>query len=188
MGIFDFLGGGEQAPQVQSATNLKIPKDPGGLYHAPVANFDPNAQNYPGMPRGITTPAYIDGMQQSLMAALSKGFGGAPGSYASPLFQPQTYTQLSEPLSITMRAMGTEMKGPGVVGPINEAGKKVKKTKPGETPIQRGFNPMGYNQWGQSSGSPFLDYAFGLQSREGIPGQGGTPAPVDPKKKQKVVY
>lgn len=157
MGLTDFFGGGQPQQQVSSSDNTQIKNDPGKLFKSKTAAYNPSAPAYPNMPRAVQVPAFVDGLQNGLTSALSRGFGGAPASYQSPLFQPQTYTQMSEPLSVTMRAFGLEPTGPGMVGRMRD--KKDKKVD---------FNPQGFQQWGQTTGSPYLDYAFGLKAMPGV--------------------
>jgi hypothetical protein len=78
---------------------------------------------------------------------------------------------MSEPLTQTMRAWGLQHSGQP--GSVQAAG--------------GGFNPQGYQQWGQSTGSPWLDSMFGLNAGQGVPGVPGAvePDPTDPTGKKK---
>jgi hypothetical protein len=141
-----------------------------GLFQGKTAPYNAAAPAYGGMPQQVNFPAFMPGQQEGIAQQLSQGYGASPQSYMdqmNALYRPVNMTQLSEPLTASMRAWGLKPSGrPGVVEPRDG-----------------GFNPSDFQQYGMQTGSPWLDAMFGLQAQMGVPG--ATPAPVvDPKKKK----
>lgn len=138
---------------------------------SPTAPFDPLAALYARMPQQAQFQPFMPGQQNAIAQQLSQGYGAPAQDYMAQMnqiYRPMNLTQMSEPLTTSMRAWGLQHSGqPGVA-----------------KEMQDGFNPQGYQQWGQSTGSPWLDAMFGLNAAAGVPGQGGA---VDPKKKKKNV-
>lgn len=166
----------QQMQQAQTATASgggSGGKSVGNMLLSPTAPYNPAAPMYGNMPSQMQFPAFLPGQQQAIAQQLSQGYGAPAQSYMGQMnkvYSPVNLTQMQEPLTQTMRAFGLQHTGkPGMI----EA-------------MSGGFNPQGYQQWGQSTGSPWLDAMFGLNAAQGVPGKGGTaPAPVDPKKKKK---
>lgn len=138
------------------------------LLTSPTAPYDPLAAFYARMPQQVQFQPFLPGQQSAIANQLSAGFGAPAQDYMAQMnaiYRPVNLTAMSEPLTGTMRAWGLQPSGqPGVAEEMKD-----------------GFNPQNYQQWNQSTGSPWLDAMFGLNPAIGVPGQGGT---EDPKKKK----
>lgn len=141
-----------------------------GLFQGTTAPYNASAPNYGAMPQQVNMPAFMPGFQDAIAQQMSQGYGASPQSYTDAMnqyYKPVSMTQLSEPLTQSMRAWGLKPNGQpgGVEGTISG----------------------GYQQYGMSTGSPWLDAMFGLQATAGTPAA-PAPAPAspldDPKKKR----
>ena len=140
------------------------------LFQGTTAPYNASAPAYGAMPQQVNFPAFMPGQQEGIAQQLSQGYGASPQSYMeqmNALYKPVGMTQLSEPLTQTMRAWGLKPNGQpgGVEGSITG----------------------GYQQYGMQTGSPWLDQMFGLRAAMGNAPAGGAvvdPGFPDPKKKK----
>ena len=115
----------------------------------------------PRYPVGVTVDPLPVNQSQVLASQLAGGYGGGggPGAFQAALegmYRPTQYTQLSEPITQTARALGLEWSAPGTF----KAGKG-------------GFNPNKFDIPGLTTNSSFIDAL--LQNK--VNGAGGiTPA------------
>jgi hypothetical protein len=154
-------GGGSTPAPSKDGGNL------GALFQGQTAPYNASAPNYGAMPQMQNFPAFMPGQQEAIAQQLSQGFGAPQQSYMeqmNALYKPVGMTQLSEPLTQSMRAWGLKPSGQpgGVSGNITG----------------------GYQQYGMETGSPWLDKMFGLQSGMGstAPAAAGPVNPWDPNK------
>ena len=129
------------------------------LFQGVTAPYNASAPNYGAMPQMQNFPAFMPGQMEGIASQLSQGFGAPQQSYMdqmNQIYRPVGLTQMSEPLTQTMRAWGLKPSGEpgGVSGSISG----------------------GYQQYGQQTGSPMLDSMFGLQPSVPAPDA----APVTP--------
>jgi hypothetical protein len=131
-----------------------------GLFQGVTAPYNASAPNYGAMPQQQMFPAFMPGQMEGIASQLSQGFGAPQQSYMdqmAALYKPVGLTQMSEPLTQSMRAWGLKPSGQpgGVEGSIKG----------------------GYQQYGMQTGSPWLDKMFGLQQSTSAP---AATAPVNP--------
>jgi hypothetical protein len=139
----------------------------GDIFQGKTLDYLPTRPQYGNMPQMQNFPAFMPGQQEAIAQQLSQGFGAPQQSYMeqmNALYKPVGMTQLSEPLTQSMRAWGLKPSGQpgGVEGSISD----------------------GYQQYGMETGSPWLDKMFGLQSGMGstAPAAAGPVNPWDPNK------
>lgn len=126
------------------------------IFKPKTAPYDPNAKVYSNMPTGVQFPAFMPGQQSAIASQLAQGYGAPASDYMGQMnsvYAPMNTTRLFEPITQTARAWGLKPTGqPGGWKAMEKDGKKG------------GFNPQGYQQWGQDTYSPLLNRIFGLKN------------------------